>query len=119
MKNKDSIEELKKVEEELADKFSSNNYEKIMEEIEGIECEEGGINSGKLWSLRRRLCPKSRDPPTAMLDLQGNLVTSPSAIENLSLETYKKRLENRKIKDYLEDIKEREVVHGKTKDRSK
>ena len=107
MKNKDSIEELKKVEEELADKFSSNNYKKIMEEIEGIEFEGGGINSGKLWSLRRRLCPKSRDPPTAMLDLQGNLVTSPSAIENLSLETYKKRLENRKMKEHLEDIKEK------------
>ena len=43
------------------------------------------------------MSPKFRDPPTAMLDNEGNLVTSAKAIEDLAVETYKKRLENRKM----------------------
>ena len=35
----------------------------------------------------------------------GNIVTSANAIEALALETYSKRLENRKIKDDLENLK--------------
>ena len=104
-KDDKSKEELKNVEEELADKCAQDNYEKIVEEISGMECESGGVHPGKLWKLRKSLCPKSRDPPTAMLDEHGNLVTSPSVIENLALDTYKKRLDNRPMKDSLEHIR--------------
>ena len=89
----------------MADKCAQDNYEKIVEEISGMECESGGVHPGKLWKLRKSLCPKSRDPPTAMLDEHGNLVTSPSVIENLALDTYKKRLDNRPMKDSLEHIR--------------
>ena len=58
---------------------------KIEEEISGIKCEEGGINSGKLWKLRKKLFPKSRDPPTAMLDEKGNLVTSVDEVQKLTV----------------------------------
>ena len=75
-----------------------------MEEIKDIDCEEGGVHSGKLWSLKRKLCPKTRDPPTAMMDPEGNLITSANAIQNLALNTYKERLRNRKIKDDLKHI---------------
>ena len=103
--------ELKNVEEELANRCAKDNLAKIAEEIAGIECDNGGTNSGKLWQLRKKLCPKSRDPPTAMLDDHGNLVTSPSVIENLTLETCKKRLQNRPMKDDLKDIqKEKEEL---------
>ena len=50
-----SKDELEKVEEELADKCAKDNYDKIMEEIKDIDCEEGGVHSGKLWSLKRKL----------------------------------------------------------------
>ena len=39
-----------------------------------------------------------------MLDQKGNLITSAKAIEALAVETYKKRLENRQIKDALKHI---------------
>ena len=58
-----------------------------------------------MWQLRRKICLKSRDPPTAMVDDYGNYVTSPTAIENLALNTYKKRLENRPMKENLEQIR--------------
>ena len=44
------------------DKVAEENYEKLKEEINGIKCDEGGINSGKLWRLKKKLNPKCRDP---------------------------------------------------------
>ena len=56
--------------------------------------------------IEKKLFPRSRDPPTAMKDQSGNLITSEDQIEKLALETYKKRLENRKMKESLSQIKE-------------
>ena len=53
----------------------------------------------------KKLFPKSRDPPTAMLDAYGNLVTSQEGIEEEAIKTYKYRLENRPIREDLEDLK--------------
>ena len=41
-------------------------------------------------------------PPTSMLDAKGNLVTSASAIEKLTIEMYQERLSAFKIKDNLQ-----------------
>ena len=65
----------------------------------GIECEEGGTHSGKLWQLRKKLFPNSRDPPTAMLDSEGNLLTCEKKLEEISLDAYKETLKNRPTKE--------------------
>ena len=57
------------------------------------------MNSGHLWKLKKKISPKCRDPPTAMLDNHGNIITSAKSIEDLAVKTYTKRLENRKMKD--------------------
>ena len=98
--------ELEKVEYSLAEKCAKSNYDKIMSEIKNIDCEEGGVNSGNLWKLKPKLSPKCRDPPTAMMDGDGNLVTSPHLIEKLALETFSKRLQNRPMKKELKNLKE-------------
>ena len=43
----------KELEELLADKYADNIFEKIKEEIDGMACDEGAINSGKLWKLKK------------------------------------------------------------------
>ena len=96
--------ELEIVEIKLAELCAKENYEKIKEEIDSIKYDEGGINSGHLWNLKRKISPKCRDPPTAMMDSNGNIVTAKKAIEALAVKTYKERLENRKIKDDLKDL---------------
>ena len=101
-----SKEELNKVENKLAELCAESNYKKIKEEVDHIKSDEGGINSGQLWKLKKKLNPKCRDPPTAMTDMYGNLVTSDEAIRDLAVETYSKRLENRKMKDELKHIQE-------------
>ena len=43
-------------------------------------CDEGGMNSGHLWKLKKKISPSAK------------------AIEDLAVETYTKRLENRKMR---------------------
>ena len=40
-----SIKELEDVERKLAEKCAKDNYHKIMEEVNNIDCEEGGVHS--------------------------------------------------------------------------
>ena len=64
----ESKEILKEVDDKLADKCAERNVEKIREELKDIKCDEGGFNVGRLWKLRKKLCPFKKDLPTAMLD---------------------------------------------------
>ena len=93
-KDDKSKHELEIVENHLADLCAKTNFEKIKEEIKGIKPDEGGVNSSKLWKLKKKLNPKCRDPPTAMVDDDGNLITSAKGLEDLALKTYSRRLEN-------------------------
>ena len=110
LKNKDdetSKSELKDVENEIANKYAEEYFEKIKERTKNIDCEDGGLHSGSLWNLKKELFPQSRDPPTAMIDPQtGNLITDDEKIQDAAVFTYTKRLENRPIKENLSSIKD-------------
>ena len=55
--------------------------------------------------LKKKLNPKSRDPPTAIQDEDGNLVSSSDKIKDVTLKAYARRLENRPMKPELADLK--------------
>ena len=98
--------ELKRVEKELADKYAEEYFDKIKKYVGNIDCLDGNLNSGSLWNLKKQLFPQSRDPPTAMLDPRsGQLLTNEEHIQEAALFTYKKRLENKPIRNNLEHIK--------------
>ena len=106
LKDKDDVKsrtELKEVIEALA-KIAEKNYEHIKSEIGKVKQVEGKINSNELWKLKKRLCPKSRDPHCAMLDANGNLLTSDKAIQDRALEVYSERLEANTMKENLKDL---------------
>ena len=52
LKDDKSKRELEEVENKLAELCAQKNYEKIKEEIDAINCDEGGFNSGHLWKLK-------------------------------------------------------------------
>ena len=107
----DSKKELEELEKMIDEKYAERNYNKIKEEISKIKVDEGGINSGSLWKLKKKVSPRCRDPPTAMMDSSGNLLTSQGAIDKVALESYEKRLQNRPIKDDLINLqKEKEEL---------
>ena len=94
------------LEDELAEKFADNIHAKISEEIKGLECEEGGLNSGRLWKLKRKLFSNFQDPPNAMKDVNGKVLTEKDEILEATIKHYQKVLENRKIKEGLENHQE-------------
>ena len=103
LKNNDdenSRKEIKVIEEEIAEHIEEN-YRKIQNELKPMESNDGDLKPNKLWQLKKKLCPNSRDPPSAMLDSQGNLLTSVKAIEDRALEVYSKRLKPNEMKDDL------------------
>ena len=73
--DKQSQIELNKVEQTLADEMSEDLYKIVKEEVEKIESDEGGFNSGHLWRLKHKLRKKINNVPTAMLNEDGKLVT--------------------------------------------
>ena len=99
------MEALNKIETKLADLCSEKNMQILNEEISNIDSEDGGINTQRFWKLKKKLCPKIREPPSAKLDSNGKLITSKDEINKLYVETYKSRLQPRKIKKEMEDMK--------------
>ena len=95
---------LTEIEELLAENCAESNYQKIKEELKDIESDEGGFNMGKLWKLRKKLCPFQKDPKTAMLDPSGNLITSDKNLEKHTLNHYKNVLRNRTMKSDLKNL---------------
>ena len=115
-----SKQELKNVEEELALKCAKENFIKITKEFKDIKCDEGGYNAGKFWMLKKKLCPRAMDPPTAMIDENGKLTTSAQGVTQLSVKHYSKILENRpmlekysKLQKDKEDLCEERVNTAK------
>ena len=45
----------------------------VKDEVDKVNCEEGGFNSGHLWRLKNKLRPKYNNYPTAMIDKEGKL----------------------------------------------
>ena len=71
-----------------------------------IYCAEGGNISSEIWKLKKQLCPRNRDPPTAMMNEEGKLETNIEVIKDMAVEAYKYRLRNRPKKEGLEEMKE-------------
>ena len=80
---------------------AEENYKIIKEACKGTTCEEGGMSAGKLWQLKKKLRGIIAEPPSAMLDGHGNLITSSHAIEELTVKMYEDRLKSLKIREEL------------------
>ena len=104
LKNKSddkSKSELENVVEEIAHN-AEKKYQKVMQELNDMKPEGSKINSQKFWKMKKRMNQKTRDPPTAMLDGDGILLTSNLTIKDRALEVYTDRLKNNKIERHLE-----------------
>ena len=86
--------------------MQKKTIKKIKEELDIVKTNKGGMNSKQIWSLKRKLCPQSKDPPTAMLDREGNLLTTEKAIQNRATEVFADRMDKNKIDKNLEDLEE-------------
>ena len=88
--------------------LSEEKYQKVMEDLNSMKPSEGKIDSQKFWKIKRKMCKKSIDPPAAMFDSDGTLLTSNYDIQARALEIYTDRLKGNKIEKRLEDY-EKEI----------
>ena len=86
-----SKEALDEVTEAIA-KLAEAKYKQVIEELNKMKPEEGRKESHKFWQMKKKLFPKSREPPSAMLDSDGVILTTNKAIERRALEAYTERL---------------------------
>ena len=104
LKNKDYSEsktEVADVIEELAEEY----FNKVKLASRDIDCAEGGIISSEMWKLKKEIFPLSTDPPIAMMDDQGNLVTDAEIIKDIDANAQEQKL-RRPMKEGMETIKE-------------
>ena len=100
-----SKKELEAVENELSTKYLVVMYKKIMTEVTGLEdSEDGDFNAGRLWKLKKKLSPKVSEPPTAMKDTNGKLITSSEDIKAEAVKHYKNVFKDRDITSNLKDF---------------
>ena len=82
------------------------NAKIITDHIADLDSLDGSFNQISMWKIKNKICPRPKDPPTAKKDHLGNLITAPAALKNLYLQTYKSRLEHRKMNERYHDIRE-------------
>ena len=109
--------ELAKVDAELAEKYSEKMYKHIKEEIEGIDSEDGGFNSGKLWKLKKKLSPNIIDPPTAMKDSGGKLLTTDEEVKEEAMKHYQQVFQDKPMEEDLKHLKDmrEDLCHARIK----
>jgi hypothetical protein len=75
------------------------------------DSEEGGFNTGALWKLKKKLSPKQTEPPTAMKDSNGKILTNDKDIQKEAMKHYQEVFTDKSIgKEYEQHRKEREAL---------
>ena len=59
--------------------------------------------------MKKKMCPKAKEPALAKKDKSGNLVTSGEGLKKLYEKTYKERLKHNEIKDNLQSLQENKM----------
>ena len=105
------VQEKKKIENKLASiddqicKLTADkNAAVLRESLNKVDNTDGQFSQLSMWKLKSFLCPKLVDSQMAKQDETGKLVTAPSMLKKLYLNTYQNRLKNRDMKEELLDL---------------
>ena len=92
-------------ENKLAKIVGKRNKDIIETASKDLSNQEGEFNINQLWKLKKQLFPNCKDPPAAVLDTEGNLITDSKQIKKLLITEYKQRLRDRPVRPDLGNIK--------------
>jgi hypothetical protein len=95
-------------ESELSSIIESKKKETILNHISALSDDTGNMNNLKMWKLKRKVCPKNTDKPSAKINKKGEFVTNKVKLKELYVETYKERLSHRDVHpgyEVMSDIK--------------
>ena len=106
----EDIEELEtklnKIEANITTKVQDANFKIISENFKSMINNSSNFNSNGLWKIKRKMFPSKKTRKNMVKkNKNGKLITNPSELKTLYLETYINRLRNRKIMPGFENIK--------------
>ena len=111
------------IDQKIANHSSDRNLKLISNHVEEMQI-QGKFDVTKMWKLKRKLCPKSLEMPSAKLDEKGKLITDKSKLLDLYKRTYIQRLSPRPIlpkyqtifelKNYLFDLRMKVTSRNKS-----
>ena len=84
--------------------YVRKNVQIINETQDKLERLDGGFAVNECWKLKKKLFPHSKDPPHAVLDVHGNLITNSVGILDRFKEEFAYRLRNREISEPYSDL---------------
>jgi hypothetical protein len=88
---------LENIEKKISLHSSSKNNENILKHIENLSDGSKNFNINQMWKLRKKLCPKNIEMPSAKFNEKGRLVNDKSELKKLYQTTYIQRLRHREI----------------------
>ena len=91
-------EKIEQVEDKISDIVSEKNVKHIKEHFKSLSIGQGTFNNLKMWKLKKKIMPRSYDPPMAKRDQGGNLITTKTKLKSLYKMTYTDRLTQNEIK---------------------
>ena len=99
-------DQLQAIEDDIADECSAQHINLIKQHSKELSDGEGNMVTGKVWKLRKKLCPKPKEHLTVKKDKEGKRVSDPDEIQKIYMEAYHDRLTHRNINPDLEKLKQ-------------
>ena len=65
---------LEEVELKIYQNIAEENAKTVTEQVTSLDTFDGNFNQIGMWKIKKKLCPRPRDPPTAKKDESGNLI---------------------------------------------
>ena len=102
--NEEEEEELKKLEGDIAEICEEVNKKKVVENFKELE-NKGELNHQGIWKVKKKFFPKIKPSlPAGKRNLKEQLITNPTELKKLYLETFKYRLRHRPVQPGFENI---------------
>ena len=90
--------------DKIANYSADRNKTIISKHIEEVSDANNKLNITQMWKLRKKLCSKSQEKPSAKFNDKGVLVREKNQLKELYKNTYMKRLSHREMKPGNETI---------------
>ena len=102
--NEEEEEELNKLEEDIANKCEEINKKKVVDNFKELD-NNGDVSHQGIWRVKKKFFPRiTPNLPTGKKNLKEQLITNPTELKQLYLDTFKHRLRHRPVQPGFEKI---------------
>ena len=99
------LNDLAKIEEDIANLCEDSNKEKIIENFKQLGTADGNVNHQGIWKVKKKIFPKVKPViQTGKKNLMNQLITNPAELKELYIESFIHRLRHRPCQSGFEEF---------------